>query len=104
MEKIEILHKNVELEKKYKEIPEEVRNKFELVYSPSQLASQVLHSNQVKRGEGSSHDTKGKHKVNSEDELTMKDKGKEKEKNGHFKKRGVAAKCETCIKIHMGLC
>ena len=30
-EKIGLLHKDVELEKKYKGIPEEVRNKFELV-------------------------------------------------------------------------
>ena len=33
----------------------------------------------------------------------MKYKEKEKTKNGHFKKRSMAAKCETCNKIHTRL-
>ena len=93
----------MELEKKYKGILERVRNKFEVVPSPSQVVSQDLPSNQVERGEGSSHDTREKRKVTSEDELTMKYKEKEKTKNGHFKKRSMAAKCETCNKIHTRL-
>ena len=80
-EKIVLLHKNMKLERKYKEISEEVRNKFELGQSPSQVTSQNLPSNQVKRGEGSSHDTKRKHKAISENELAMKDKGKGKRMN-----------------------
>ena len=103
-EKIGLLHKNGELEKKYKGIPEEVRNKFELVHSPSQVESQDLPGNQVERGEGSSHDTREKRKATSEDELAMKYKEKEKIKNGHFKKRCMDAKCEICNKIHTGLC
>ena len=80
-EKIELLHKNMELEKKYEEISEEVQNKFELVHSPSRVTSQDILSNQVRRGEGSSHDTKRKRKAISEDELVMKDKreGEKKE-------------------------
>ena len=80
-----------------------MRNKFELVHLPSQVASQDIHNNQVKRGEGSSRDNKRKHKAISEDELVMKDKGKEKRKNGHFKKRCVVAECKTCNKIHTKL-
>ena len=44
LEKIELLHKNIELKKKYEGIPEEVRNKFELVHLPSRIASQDIPS------------------------------------------------------------
>ena len=79
-------------------------NKFELVHLPNQVASQDNTSNQVKRGEKSFYETKGKHKKIGGDELAMKDKGRKKRKNGHFKKRLVATKCETCNKNHTGLC
>ena len=81
VEKIELLHKNMELERKYKEISDEVRDKFELGQSPSQVAPRNLPSNQVKGSEGSSHDAKKKRKSISEYELAMKDKEKEKRKN-----------------------
>ena len=38
------------------------------------------------------------------DRFAMKDKGRKKKKNGHFKKRRVAAECETYNKIHTGIC
>ena len=69
-----------------------MRNKFELMHLPSMVASQNISSNQLKRGEGSSY------------ELSMKDKGRKKKKNGHFKKRCVATRCETRYKNHTGLC
>ena len=79
-------------------------NKFELVHSTNQIASQDISSNKDKRGERSTRDIKGKHKEMYEDEFAMKDKERKKKKNGHFKKRCVAAKCETCNKIHTELC
>ena len=48
LEKIELLHENIELKKKYEGIPEEVRNKFELVHSPSRIAFQDISNNQEK--------------------------------------------------------
>ena len=92
------------MKKKYEGIPEEVRNKFELVHLPSQVTSQNIPNNQIKWGEEISHDTKEKRKEISENEFDMKDKEKKKRKNGYFKKRDVAANCETCDKIHTGSC
>ena len=104
MEKIELLHKNIELKKKYEGIPEEVQSKFELVSASSRTASLDTPSNKEKRGEGSARDVKGKRKEMDGDGFAMKDKGRKKKKNGHFKKRCVAAKCETCNKNHTGVC
>ena len=39
LEKIEPLHQNIELKKKYEGILEEVRNEFELVHLPNRIAS-----------------------------------------------------------------
>ena len=39
---IELLHRSVDLKKKYEGIPEGVRNKFELVHLPSRIASQDI--------------------------------------------------------------
>ena len=61
----------MKLERKYKEISEEVQNKFELGNLPSQVAPQDLPSNQVKRGEGNFHDTKRKRKAIREDSMWL---------------------------------
>ena len=103
-EKIELLHKNIELKKKYEGIPEEVRSKFGLVPSSSQMASQDIPSNKDERGEGSVRDHKGKRKEMDGNGVAMRDKGRKKKKNGHFKKKCVAPKCETCNKSHTGIC
>ena len=80
-----------------------MRSKFELVHSSSRIASQDISSDKDKRDEGSSRDIKGKRKEMYENEFAMKDKERKKRKNGHFKKKCVTAKCETCNKIYTGI-
>ena len=78
--------------------------KFELVPSSSRTTSQDIPSNKDKWGEGSSRDIQGKCKEMYGDGSAMKDKGKKKKKNGHFKKKCLTAKCESCNKLHTGIC
>ena len=99
VEKTELLTKNMELKRKYEEKLEEMWNDFELVYSTTQVAFWDTPSNQVKSGEGSFHETKGKRKVFNENKLVMIER-----MNRYFKKRVVVTKCEVCKKTHTGMC
>ena len=84
---------------KYEGILEELWNKFELVHSTTQVAFWDITSNQVKSGEGSFHETKGKRKEFNENKHVMIER-----KNRYFKKRVVVTKCEVCKKTHTGMC